>query len=70
MSFNNVIEESYIQYDLFTSPEERDKERSLQESILNIRKRYGKNFILRGMDLQDGATAIERNNQIGGHRKI
>ncbi len=70
MSFNNVTEESYIQYDLFTNPEDRDKERSLQESILNIKKRYGKNFILRGMDLQDGATAIERNNQIGGHRKI
>ena len=45
-----------------------DKERRLQEAMLAVKKRYGKNAILKGMNLQEGATAMERNNQIGGHR--
>ena len=44
------------------------KERSRQEAILHIKRKYGKNAILRGMNLEDGATAIQRNNQIGGHK--
>lgn len=44
------------------------KERSRQEAVLNIRKRFGKNAILKGMNLEEGATAMERNQQIGGHR--
>ena len=44
------------------------RERRRQEAILQIRKRYGKNAILRGMNLQEGATARDRNRQIGGHR--
>lgn len=44
------------------------KERSRQEAILRIKHKYGKNAILRGMNLEDGATAIQRNNQIGGHK--
>ena len=45
-----------------------DKERRLQEAVLAVKKRYGKNAMLKGMNLQEGATAMERNNQIGGHR--
>ena len=45
-----------------------EKERKGQETILEIRKRYGKNAILRGVNFQEGATTIERNGQIGGHR--
>ena len=44
------------------------KERSLQEAVINIKERYGKNAILKGMILQEDATARERNNQIGGHK--
>ncbi len=43
------------------------KERNMQDAILDIKKKYGKNAILKGMNLKDGATSIDRNNQIGGH---
>lgn len=79
VTFNNVIDESkardYIQYDLFTMPSEIERkeqmlkrDRKLQKVILDIQKKYGKNAILKGMSFEDGATAIERNCQIGGHR--
>ena len=44
------------------------KERKMQEAVLGIKARFGKNAILRGTSLEEGATAIERNKQIGGHR--
>lgn len=44
------------------------RERKIQETLLTIKKRYGKNAILKGMNLQEGATAKERNEQIGGHK--
>ena len=44
------------------------RERKLQEAMLGIKKRYGKNAILKGMNLEDGATARDRNGQIGGHQ--
>ena len=45
-----------------------DKERRLQEARLKIRQRFGKNALLRGLNFEDGATARERNSQIGGHK--
>ncbi len=65
---NNLVEERYEQYDLFTDPVEQAKERKIQEAMLNIKKKFGKNAILKGINLEDGATTKERNNQIGGHR--
>jgi len=47
---------------------QREKERRLQEAQLRIKARFGKNAILRGLNFEEGATAIERNAQIGGHR--
>lgn len=47
---------------------ELEKERRIQQAVLDIKKKYGKNAILKGMNLEEGATAKERNNQIGGHR--
>jgi len=44
------------------------KERRLQETTIKIKNRYGKNAILKGTNLKEGATAIERNRQIGGHK--
>jgi len=71
--------EAYEQLDLFTDyaelekkrqQEEKllEKEKNMQKAILNIQKRYGKNAILKGMDLLEGATARQRNEQIGGHK--
>ena len=67
------------QLDLFTDyealerkrKEEKEalqKERKMQEAMLSIKKKYGKNAILKGMNLQEGATAKNRNSQIGGHK--
>ena len=67
------------QLDLFTDYEtlkklkqerkaQLDKERRMQEAQLKIKKRFGKNAILRGLNFEDGATAKERNKQIGGHK--
>jgi DNA polymerase V len=40
----------------------------MQEAMLSIQKKFGKNAILKGMNLEEGATTVERNRQIGGHR--
>ena len=40
----------------------------MQEAMLSIKKKYGKNAILKGMNLEEGATSISRNSQIGGHK--
>jgi DNA polymerase V len=45
-----------------------EREKQMQRAILTIKKKYGKNAILKGMNLQEGATTVERNNQIGGHK--
>lgn len=45
-----------------------ERERQKQQAILSIKKKYGKNAVLKGMNLQEGATARQRNNQIGGHK--
>ena len=79
---NNVISEEqaekenkFEQIDLFTDyseverkNEKEKKERNLQRSILDIKKKYGKNAILKGMNFEDGGTTIERNEQVGGHK--
>lgn len=62
------MDERYQQYDLFTDPEELEKEHKMQQAMLKIKDRFGKNAILKGMNLEKGATTIERNQQIGGHR--
>ena len=68
-----------VQLDLFTDyealqkqqkadEEAQAKERRMQETLLSIKNKYGKNSILRGLNFEEGATAIERNKQIGGHK--
>ena len=63
------------QLDLFSDVKNRDKEldveleeRTVQDTIIDIKNRYGANSILKGLDLVDGATTRDRNNQVGGHR--
>ena len=68
-------EKSFEQIDLFTNYQEKVEktqkektEKELQKAMIDIKKRYGKNAILKGMNLQEGGTTIERNGQIGGHK--
>ena len=56
------------QLELFEEQFDTDKERRQQEAILEIRRKFGKNAILKGMNFEEGATAMERNKQIGGHK--
>ena len=49
--------------------EKRKEENNLQHAILDIKKKYGKNAILKGMNLEKDGTTIERNTQIGGHKE-
>ena len=76
---SDVMKRSYEQLDLFTDPEKLliqrrkekeylDREHQVQKTLLLIKEKYGKNSILKGMNLQQGATAIARNQQIGGHK--
>lgn len=68
LTFNNVIDEAYQQYDLFIDPAELERERKIQRAMIDIKKKFGKNAILKGMNLEEGATTMERNQQTGGHR--
>ena len=65
---NKVTSEIATQYDFFTDYVQLEKEQKMQQAALAIKRKFGKNALLRGMDLQEGATAIERNQQIGGHK--
>lgn len=70
----------FEQINLFTNYEKVDMERKkeseklqnekkIQKTIIEIKNKYGKNAILKGINLEEGATTIERNNQIGGHKE-
>lgn len=74
-----VKNETYEQMELFTDYDqlvkerekkktELEKEKKLQLAMLNIKKKFGKNAILKGINFEEGATGIQRNNQIGGHK--
>lgn len=65
---NGVMEEGYEQYDFFTDYVALEREKRLQKAALEIKRRFGKNALVRGMDLLEEGTAIERNQQIGGHK--
>ena len=70
---------NYEQIDLFTDYNEKqkneeknkaqsEKEKKLQQALLDIKNKFGKNAVLKGISYQEGATAKERNSQIGGHK--
>ena len=72
-------EDKYEQLDLFTDYKAKEqeqvkeeaaleREKRMQQTMLTIKKKFGKNAILKGMNLQEGATAKDRNEQIGGHK--
>ena len=69
LTANRVTQdEGFFQVDLFTDTRKLEKEKQLQEAMLGIKKKYGKNAVLRGTNYLDGATMRERNQQIGGHK--
>ena len=68
--------DSYEQMDLFTDYAKKQKEeeslqreKRLQHAILDIQDKYGKNALIKGMNLEEGATTRDRNQQIGGHHQ-
>lgn len=68
-------EREYVQLNLFSDTGKQEaeenelkKEKDMQKAILKIKSKYGKNSIIKGMNLKEGATALERNRQIGGHK--
>ena len=67
INFGGIADESCEGYDLFTDFEKVEHEKKLEQTVLGIKDRFGKNAVFRGMDLSEGATAIARNKMIGGH---
>ena len=67
INFANVIETENVQLSLFTDQEKIDKERKLELAMCSIKNKMGKNTIIRGMNLEEGATTMVRNKLIGGH---
>ena len=67
VNFANVIETENVQLSLFTDQEKIDKERKLELAMCSIKNKMGKNTIIRGMNLEEGATTMVRNKLIGGH---
>ena len=71
--FRNILVFLFTDYAAQQAQQEREKqelerEQKMQTAMLTIKKKFGKNAILRGMNLEEGATAKDRNGQIGGHR--
>ena len=67
VGLNHLIVQEYVNIDLFSDYVADEKERKRQEAIIGIKKKFGKNAIMRGMSLQDKATQTKRNKMIGGH---
>lgn len=65
---NNVIPETYHQYHLLIDGDDLERSRKMQRAVLDIKHKFGKDAILKGMNYEEGATTRERNHQIGGHK--
>ena len=69
LTCNSVMEDTgFLQLNMFEDVSKQLREKALQEALLGIRARYGKNSILKGMNFEEAATGRERNEQIGGHK--
>lgn len=65
---NNVVPEEYHQYSFFVDAAELERNRKVQKAVISIKNKFGKDAILKGMNLEENATTRERNHQIGGHK--
>lgn len=70
ISLGNVLDEYYESYDLFSNIEQLEEEKNLQRAIIQIKEKYGKNAILKGMNKLEKATTEKRNTLVGGHNAI
>ncbi len=68
VGFSGLMPEEFASVDLFTDMTAEAEERSRQEAVLAVKRRFGKNALIKGMSLTEGATGRQRNAQIGGHR--
>ncbi|MDD5823336.1 MAG: Y-family DNA polymerase [Firmicutes bacterium] len=70
VSCNNLMQETAEkQMSFFDMSEDRERDVTVQKTVNQIKEKFGKNAVFKGHDLEEAATAIQRNNQIGGHRK-
>lgn len=65
---NRVVADEYKQYSLFVDMKELERDRKLQVAMLDIKTQFGNNAVIKGMNLEEKATTMERNRQIGGHK--
>lgn len=68
ISYNNVSKEEYVQFSFFDDVEALERERKIQSVVVQLKHKYGKDAVLKGMNFSKAATTIERNHQIGGHK--
>lgn len=68
ITFCNTVSDENFQYNMFAESYSLEEEKQMMETMVGIRKKFGKNAILRAMNLEEGATTMERNRQIGGHK--
>lgn len=68
ISCNHICSEEFRQFSFLEDPEDDERSRNIRKAVIGVKKKYGKNAVLRGMNFQESATARERNCQIGGHR--
>lgn len=67
VGLNNVVYEEYAMFDLFSDTKKQVKEKDLLKAVVDIKKRYGKNSLLKGISYTEKATGRERNKMVGGH---
>ena len=68
IGFGHLTDSAAQQYNFFVDPAEEERDRKISEVTVSLRKRFGKNAVLKGINLDAAGTTIERNTQIGGHR--
>lgn len=68
MDLFSYMEQKQEEQEVKDNPQAVQREKKMQQAILNIKDKYGKNAILKGMNLEEGAMTIKRNGQIGGHK--
>ena len=65
--FGHLLPIECEQYDFFTDVSKIEKQKKIAKSVIKLQDKYGKNAVLKGLDLKEGATQKERNSLIGGH---
>ena len=70
MSLEHVKDKkySYEQLDMFSDVKKEEEDHTLENVLISIKEKYGKNAVVKASDLQEEATTLERNDQIGGHK--